>query len=1292
MFSGNSPKSEELAIWLKHLFVSTEQRVSSWQISNNETNETSYYFRAATDQLVLAVPNLDNQLAKNDFQDAIADAARGQCKIVQIVPAGNENLTVDHRYPVIIISETAESAVIDLVSGLTQYGCIIRTPREDDSTRLMVDAETVLPRLKRVSNRALQDAATVGEKRFESERQSTTDTALYVKRDLENAIVEKLATTSCILVSGPAGAGKTSLLWGIAETITSDGQLSEVYFVKAPSLISSDNNPPLVSPEELIKAVAHQVKNDIKVVVLLDTADLIVNDERSSLILSEVIDGIIDGGGRIVITSRPAEASQINGANIIRMTLGSYTLEPPPHGGEPEFTRAVAIHAIAYCNRPGEANRIANQLSNAVIRQSPLGEMARHPLYLRMLFDLYSPGEVPLEVDPTSLFDQYWHERVESDRRNWSPPTSSTSSDLSHVVKQLAHEMLRMGMPQIALSDIPLKSSMEGRNFRQNVQELCNRGVGYLTANNIFTFFHQTFFEYSAAQDLITSHMGALKVLINHSMQNLDDYFRMPVLEQPWLCAWRTTLARAEAEECATKYLSTDAPSALRRLAIRVAAQSPALPGVQQSLLNLLAGEEPQAKDEEASGGHASLVKEYLGLRPRPGSIWTDLDNELLVRLRLKGDPIWHACVEVLNRLASYNSEEAQRAITHIHNHTPVPFLSKDQLKHQSTKDLLAFQAKHYPQDVFNVLHEGYTHAGASKTNYVLKVSKILLAVNDEYAMQAAAWADDHDRSSSPDQVWEHARLHSRVLESSTEPIQWDKILQRCRDELGKIADSKKVNSTPPAFVWGILEALDVINSAERDTEILDIIFDCSSPRVHEQIHHGWLVSIANRSNSARDRMARILVDGFPALHGAPRDDKARWSDTIRRTIAHDSISTEARVDILKRALGFLDSTSEPQDIWLDSGALMRSLLPAACSDMNSAWQVLDYMESNSGIFGNSDWEEIFESYPIVRHEPRTADVLELAALHGKLSIIQTALKHIPDVPWSDDMKRTVRARAIEGIRSANPQERKTGVLVYQLATYHGHLDFPEAEEMYDLLAKLHESDIPVGLGEMIMQGIRRGIYDVAKCVALVEVSPRSFSGIPENGLSFGLQRQTLLVSLLAMDRRHWSIVELVNLAFLPSHNGRVDGGVVHKLVGALVPNDLGFASWSTSDKVDLLIQVGTALNRSDVGTSVRKDIPAKWRNVIWGVLTDASIRDHKRLALALPDMETKFARRVAIRLPVNNDPDLRSILTEYLESPHFDEDVKRYIEYAFERGIISHVDWPSMDNDLATSPDTFGS
>lgn len=355
-----SQKSTDLAIWLRQVFVSSGQLVNMWPITNDIETALSFNFRPAPNQLVLTVPDLDNEITEKHSHDANTIAARMQCNVVQIMAEDSATLNIDDRYPFIRISGNARSAVIDLVNGLKKYGGTLRTPEESDNTRLMVDAETVLPRLKRVSNRALHDAATVGQKRFESARQSTIEAALYVKRDLENVVIEKLATTSCILVSGPAGVGKTSLLWGIAETVTSSSHPSEVYFVKAPSLIGSDNHDPLVPPHELIKAVAHQVINNISVVVLLDTADLIVNDERSSIVLSEVVDGVVDGGGHIVITSRPAEASQISSANIAHLTLGPYTLQPPAHGGEPEFTRAVAIHAIAYCNRPGAANKIAN--------------------------------------------------------------------------------------------------------------------------------------------------------------------------------------------------------------------------------------------------------------------------------------------------------------------------------------------------------------------------------------------------------------------------------------------------------------------------------------------------------------------------------------------------------------------------------------------------------------------------------------------------------------------------------------------------------------------------------------------------------------------------------------------------------------------------------------------------------------------------------------------------------------------------------------------------------------------
>ena len=154
-----------------------------------------------------------------------------------------------------------------------------------------------------LSDQAIRDASTVGSKSFDA----GSGGGLYVHRDLEHAVLHALASSDLVVVSGDAGSGKTSLLWGLARRLLEHEQPPDVYFLKASYLLGTSDALPLVSAESLVEAI-HARSLAAESIVFVDTADLLVNDQRAFDVLMDLIERVRASHGRVVVTSRPAEA------------------------------------------------------------------------------------------------------------------------------------------------------------------------------------------------------------------------------------------------------------------------------------------------------------------------------------------------------------------------------------------------------------------------------------------------------------------------------------------------------------------------------------------------------------------------------------------------------------------------------------------------------------------------------------------------------------------------------------------------------------------------------------------------------------------------------------------------------------------------------------------------------------------------------------------------------------------------------------------------------------------------
>jgi hypothetical protein len=162
--------------------------------------------------------------------------------------------------------------------------------------------------------------------------------------------------------------------------------------------------------------------------------------------------------------------------------------------------------------------------------------------------------------------------------------------------------------------------------------------------------------------------------------------------------------------------------------------------------------------------------------------------------------------------------------------------------------------------------------------------------------------------------VEKSGRLHQRAVRGLLESADGsDDVPRRQLTEfsanLETIATSqgKQPPVSAPAFCWGMLAALSErtlvgISTKSHDALVsaaLEVLFARHEPRVHEQIHQGWLVRLVGNHADVRQWAAQTLIDGLPASHRDPQTPQQRWADTVRRVLERIDADRDALIAVV---------------------------------------------------------------------------------------------------------------------------------------------------------------------------------------------------------------------------------------------------------------------------------------------------------------------------------------------------------------------------------------------------------
>ncbi|MGW0079767.1 NACHT domain-containing protein [Streptomyces cellulosae] len=400
-------------------------------------------------------------------------------------------------------------------------------------------------RLETLSEYAYQDASVVAVDASQVEGHVALED-LYVRRAVEGSVLKRALAAqggSAQLVVGEPGCGKTSLLWSLF------GQLSDMegvrpLFVRASYLIeglTEARSETGLSVGDLVKAVSCAQQLEGRPVVLVDTLDLLVAHPRGTEALQALLRAMDRLEIAVILTCRPEEAVELQfpprpegtddeaeeEAEAVafrrpQIMLGLYTKE--------ECREAVRRHADVFCPAarygPSAAGRLEADILDAVYQGLPVREVCGNPLYLRLLFDLYAPDPPLAQIDAAGLFEQVRIRRVLKDSRAGDTEQSGRAGwDLSDTARALARYLLSSNnieyRPREAGDALERLLALPRERIDAELAELRHRGLLADAPAGGLRFFHQTFFEFMAAEYL--RHAGRGKELVARMTKHPTD-------------------------------------------------------------------------------------------------------------------------------------------------------------------------------------------------------------------------------------------------------------------------------------------------------------------------------------------------------------------------------------------------------------------------------------------------------------------------------------------------------------------------------------------------------------------------------------------------------------------------------------------------------------------------------------------------------------------------------------------------------------------------------------------------
>ncbi|WP_037307005.1 BTAD domain-containing putative transcriptional regulator [Amycolatopsis orientalis] len=380
------------------------------------------------------------------------------------------------------------------------------------------------------------------------------DADLQIERTLESELFDAVRNSrnaSPLALVGEAGSGKTTLLHALHRRLSGVAGVDPI-LVPATSLISAGSADMIIGPFRDLARSGH------KPLLLLDTADLMLHDQAGKDLLHQLLNAVHAAGHVGVYSTRPQEAAVLTHDRMRRWDLKRYD--------DPELARAVTALVAHYGLEVPVAEAIA-KVRDATARELPAADVCRSPLLLRLLFELSTSGLPEFDdLDVTSLYRDYWKRRVARDARMERDTTMRplAENNLTEVAGRTGIGLLALGLPETSEEELVRTAALTaGRNvghavLQEALEVLTERGVLVQSGAGV-GFFHQTMFEFAAAQGLLDRHDPAdLGVLAERTSRHGGDLFVGAVLEQVLVLCGSQPLLHAAARQAVHTLLQAD--------------------------------------------------------------------------------------------------------------------------------------------------------------------------------------------------------------------------------------------------------------------------------------------------------------------------------------------------------------------------------------------------------------------------------------------------------------------------------------------------------------------------------------------------------------------------------------------------------------------------------------------------------------------------------------------------------------------------------------------------------------
>lgn len=1144
-----------------------------------------------------------------------------------------------------------------------------------------------LPRLQQLHVLAMTDAGQVSTAYLEEGSWRTFDQGLYVRRDAEEQLVRRLTDDAAevTVVTGEAGTGKTSLLWGVA-TALSARPGRQTFLLKARWLVSDEGRPPLVEPAMLADALAAAARDGVRCSVLVDTADLLVGDDRTRVALLDVVTAAKGVAATVLVSSRVREARLLPPSWQVERLVGYAT----DSEGSSEFDRAVAAHARFYCTDLVAAEPLTDQLLGAVTRRQRIGLLARHPLTLRMLFEIYQPAKVPENVDLTELYGQFWDHRVVRDRGNWSSvqDRGPADRDLTATASTLALRMLRAGFPEIAPTRLHTDDTVANRALDEDVDLLCRRGVGVRTAGGGFSFFHQTFFEFAAGHALLLQDPTALTALRTQAAQRPDDFIVLAVLEQAWLWAWRRdhTTGPALTESIAAMSALDDpasrTPSSLERVTLSVLAQSPGVPA-----------ELGKALTKRVAAADLTMLKETLALLPPPCRPPGEVDVAVARKCLARSDAAWASVFPMLNRVA-------QRAPDLVDSVLQDPSLigrieqiaEGGKSDHHALLALLGRFSRPGSKAAASLAALCRAAIARGQADYLVSVLDALRPPG--HAAEVAALADElleehrEDGRAGADVrdqhtvLAAHARVHLRAVVEGSE-VDWADVVTELAEVVERFTRPGPLPRGTTARLGGLLLALTEYGPGSSASDVVATLQAGDVRRLRPALLRGWFAALVVAHTETHDRVADGLRRGL--LTDDPKPDAAAriWADVLRRTLERADVPAAVAARIC--ALAVDDDTDAVP--WLDDRRLFRLVVKGAVGAVPGAVAAVTQIAGGrEGEAADARRRLVRQSIsaPLPLREHRVlVDLLVDAGDTGALwSLVERdgdAVDRWPSGP-------RVRDVTVAALASGQPTERHSAARLLERLVAGRLVEPPSWQEVTAWARPGTPPPVRAEVVKIALHGLDTGRHTFSEVRALLlgmDVSlPRT--EIPQRADS--LAARAALVAASASWGDEDDLAMAVDLAFTES----VEGRVVADLGNAVHPELRRGHPFPRYRRRHLLIDLGVRLCGEQVGTNARKYASNRLRDAMAVVSGECTAVEQCELAAALARMESQFAAALVRTLSPTRHDTVRTLLIGLLDDDELHADVRQAVRHvlADASAHLGSEGWRSLDDDLRGSPE----